>query len=216
MGLLDLLDGHDEEAADDGQGDGGREGKVVAEGHHDGGHDARTAHLAEGGGHVQDAQILAGFFLVRQDVHEQGLVDGGVDGVAETCDAGEQVHAQRRRNQPRHGDADGEEHGGHDDRNLTATDEIGHRAGDEGTNQGHDHHDHGHDGHGDGGFLDGLADVVLDDVQLVDVDHLVAHEHAEAAGESLVEVMGASELRRTEGDEDVLEGALFLRQDSTA
>ena len=30
MELLDLLDGHNEEAADDGQGDGGREGEVVA------------------------------------------------------------------------------------------------------------------------------------------------------------------------------------------
>ena len=29
--------------------------------------------------------------------------------------------------------------------------------GDEGADQGHDHHDHGHDGHGDGGFLDGLG-----------------------------------------------------------
>lgn len=63
--LLDLLDGHDEEAADDGQYDGRREREVVAEVDHDGGHDDRAAHLAEGGGHVQDAQILAGLFLVR-------------------------------------------------------------------------------------------------------------------------------------------------------
>ncbi len=63
--LLDLLDGHDEEAADDGQCDGRREREVVAEVDHDGGHDDRAAHLAEGGGHVQDAQILAGLFLVR-------------------------------------------------------------------------------------------------------------------------------------------------------
>ena len=102
---------------------------------------------------------------------------------------------------PRHGDADGEEHGSDDDRDLAAADEIGDRAGDEGADQGHDHHDHGHDGHGDGGFLDGLADVVLDDVQLVDVDHLVGHEHAEAAGERLVEVMRGGELRRAEGGE---------------
>ena len=90
---------------------------------------------------------------------------------------------------------------------------VGDRAGDEGADQGHDHHDHGHDGHGDGGFLDGLADVVLDDVQLVDVDHLVGHEHAEAAGERLVEVMRGGELRRAEGGEDVLGGAFVLRQE---
>lgn len=99
------------------------------------------------------------------------------------------------------------------DRDLAAADEIGDRAGDEGADQGHDHHDHGHDGHGDGGFLDGLADVVLDDVQLVDVDHLVGHEHAEAAGERLVEVMRGGELRRAEGGEDVLGGAFVLRQE---
>ena len=63
--LLDLLDGHDEDTADDGQCDGDREREVVAQCHDDGGHDDRTAHLAEGGGHVQDAQILAGLFLVR-------------------------------------------------------------------------------------------------------------------------------------------------------
>ena len=211
--LLDLLDGHDEEAADDGQCDGRREREVVAEVDHDGGHDDRAAHLAEGGGHVQDAQILAGLFLVRQHVHQQRLVDGGVDGVAEACDAGEQVHAHGGLEDPRHGDADGEEHGSDDDRDLAAADEIGDRAGDEGANQGHDHHDHGHDGHGDGGFLDGLADVVLDDVELVDVDHLVGHEHAEAAGERLVEVMRGGELRRAEGGEDVLGGAFVLRQE---
>ena len=79
MGLLDLLDGHDEEAADDGQGDGGREGEVVAEGHHDGGHDDRAAHLTKGGAHVQNAQILASLFLVRQHINEQSLIDRGVD-----------------------------------------------------------------------------------------------------------------------------------------
>ena len=213
MGLLDLLDGHDEEAADDGQGDGGREGEVVAEGHHDGGHDDRAAHLTKGGAHVQNAQILASLFLVRQHINEQSLIDRGVDSVAEASDASEQVHAQGGRDQPRHGDTDSEEHGSHDNRSLTTADEIGNRAGDEGADQRHDHHEHGNDGHGDSGFLDGLTNVVLDDVELVDVDHLVAHEHAETAGESLVEVVGASELRRTEGYEDVLEGALFLRQE---
>ena len=75
MELLDLLDGHNEEAADDGQGDGGREGEVVAEGHHGGGHDDRAAHLTKGGAHVQNTQILASFFLVRQHVDEQSLID---------------------------------------------------------------------------------------------------------------------------------------------
>lgn len=130
MWLLDLLDGHDEEAADDGQGDGGREGEVVAEGHHDGGHDDRAAHLAKGGAHVQNAQILASFFLVRQHVDEQSLVDCVVDGVAEASDAREQVHAQGGRNQPRHGDADSEEHGSYDNRDLTAADEIRNRSRD--------------------------------------------------------------------------------------
>lgn len=139
MRLLDLLDGHDEEAADDGQGDGGREGEVVAEGHHDSGHDDRAAHLTKGGAHVQNAQILASLFLVRQHINEQSLIDRGVDSVAEASDASEQVHAQGGRDQPRHGDTDSEEHGSHDNRNLTTADEIGNRAGDEGADQRHDH-----------------------------------------------------------------------------
>lgn len=71
--------------------------------------------------------------------------------------------------------------------------------------RGNDHGDDGHGGDGAGSLGLGLVHVILDDVELVHGDHLVAEQHAHSAAERLVEVTRGGELREVEGDSEILE-----------
>ena len=86
---------------------------------------------------------------------------------------------------------------------------VGDRAGDQRSGQGNGQgNDHGDDGHGGDGACSlglGLVHVILDDVELVHGDHLVAEQHAHSAAERLVEVTRGGELREVEGDSEILE-----------
>jgi len=82
---------------------------------------------------------------------------------------------------------------------------VGDRAGDQRSGQGNDHGDDGHGGDGAGSLGLGLVHVILDDVELVHGDHLVAEQHAHSAAERLVEVTRGGELREVEGDSEILE-----------
>lgn len=82
---------------------------------------------------------------------------------------------------------------------------VGDRAGDQRSGQGNDHGDDGHGGDGAGSLGLGLVHVILDDVELVHGDHLVAEQHAHSAAERLVEVTRGGELREVAGDSEILE-----------
>lgn len=82
---------------------------------------------------------------------------------------------------------------------------VGDRAGDQRSAQGNDHGDDGHGGDGAGSLGLGLVHVILDDVELVHGDHLVAEQHAHSATERFVEVTRGGELREVEGDSEILE-----------
>jgi hypothetical protein len=80
--------------------------------------------------------------------------------------------------------------------------DVGERTPEEAPDEADDEGDGGHDRHGGAGLLGGQAEVVLDDVELVGVDHLVGDEHGEAAEERLPEVARAPG-RGDEGAEHV-------------
>ena len=105
---------------------------------------------------------------------------------------------------------DGEQHACGHNRNLTATDFVGNRTCGKRGNQGDNHQHQAHGRNGGRGIFNTLTNVVLQNIQLVVENHVVAEQQQGTADKCQPEVASAFG-RRTEAHDNTLEINLFLR-----